>query len=101
MAGARDQAARVVRQESGTAEGEAARLSQGRAADELRLRAARALEAVHDWQAAGEILDSIEGDDPELQAEDTVTQDKRPATRQPVADRAVQERTGQQAQATG
>ena len=42
----------------------AARLSRGGAADELRLRAARALESVHDWQAAGEVLDTIEGDNP-------------------------------------
>jgi DNA-binding CsgD family transcriptional regulator len=46
----------------------AARLSRGDAADELRLRAARALESVHDWQAAGGVLDTIEGDDPQIRA---------------------------------
>jgi len=46
----------------------AARLSLGDTADELRLRAAGALQSVHDWQAAGEVLDSIEGDDPQIRA---------------------------------
>ncbi len=46
----------------------AARLSSGRTADALRLRAAQALEDIHDWQAAGEVLDTIEGDDPQIRA---------------------------------
>ncbi len=63
---AADQAGRPA--EAATHLAMAARLSRGGAADELRLRAARALESVHDWQAAGEVLDAIEGDDPQIRA---------------------------------
>lgn len=48
--------------------GLAARLSSGDTADTLRLQAAQALERIHDWQAAGELLDSIEGNDPQIRA---------------------------------
>jgi DNA-binding CsgD family transcriptional regulator len=54
--------------EAATHLGLAARLSSGDAADALRLQAAQALESIHDWQAAGELLDCIEGNDPQIRA---------------------------------
>ena len=46
----------------------AARLSAGPEADPLRLRAAKALDAVHDWQGSTEVLDSVVGNDLEIRA---------------------------------